>query len=606
MKKYVLLFCVIALFWCCNDTIVVIDNDYDQINKSLQHNYLSRSIINDTGYIYLDNPYSLDNMQEVYDIFSEEDIELEPTNLYVRFLPQDSSQLERLTYNYNLELFDYPLNIELEEDDDYIDVDLHNNDFEWLYTTVPVGFAFPNDIIYEILEECYIPEENEVIITGASRVEGVVDVEEAAYALLGYDDEESSRAVRGKVYPQGTISVYRDEGDLTILPVKGVKVRCRRFVKYSTTYTDEYGYYVMDSKFNGKPHYSLVFDNCKDFDIWGNWGPVARANYKMGKASKTGLTDTILATSKAWKWAVINNAGYDYYTMCEQTGISKPHSNTKILVMKGMDNSSAGMYRRINGFIVLEGNLLNVFATCLFGVSANTLFQAFRVILPDITIGTKNRNFNQIYRSVNHELAHASHFKTVGSQYWTDYITYIASYGMYGDGTGINAELCGIGEMWGYAVGEIQLYKMLKLDTIKGDYSGSHSDDWFKPHVIWDLYRYEILSLKEIYDCMGINVRNYSQLLSEMYRRYPSKVEKIKWVMSTYGLIEETPPSANYDSFLFNQFYTNENYTHSGNNLYVTNVFVFSGSNLVLQGTNSVTIDYPFAVEAGGTLVIRN
>ena len=147
MKKYVLLFCVIALFWCCNDTIVVIDNDYDQINKSLQHNYLSRSIINDTGYIYLDNPYSLDNMQEVYDIFSEEDIELEPTNLYVRFLPQDSSQLERLTYNYNLELFDYPLNIELEEDDDYIDVDLHNNDFEWLYTTVPVGFAFPNDII---------------------------------------------------------------------------------------------------------------------------------------------------------------------------------------------------------------------------------------------------------------------------------------------------------------------------------------------------------------------------------------------------------------------------------------------------------------------------
>lgn len=53
------------------------------------------------------------------------------------------------------------------------------------------------DIIYEVLEECYIPEENEVIITGASRAEDYVDVEEAAYTLLGYDYDGSSRNVRG-------------------------------------------------------------------------------------------------------------------------------------------------------------------------------------------------------------------------------------------------------------------------------------------------------------------------------------------------------------------------------------------------------------------------
>ena len=160
--------------------------------------------------------------------------------------------------------------------------------------------------------------------------------------------------------------------------------------------------------------------------------------------------------------------------------------------------------------------------------------------------------------------------------------------------------------MWAYAVGEIQMQKMLNSDSIQGIYCGLHSDDWFKPHVIWDLYRYEILSLKDIYDCMGINARDYSQLISEMNRRYPDKVEKIKMVMTTHGLLDKTFQNANYDSFLFNKYYVNENYTHSGNNLYATYLFVYSGANVVLHGANSVTIDYPFAVESGGTLVISN
>ncbi len=56
----------------------------------------------------LPNPYRLDVMQAVYDTYGD-DIVLEPTDLYVRFLPQDSTQLELLEDICDLDLFDYPL-----------------------------------------------------------------------------------------------------------------------------------------------------------------------------------------------------------------------------------------------------------------------------------------------------------------------------------------------------------------------------------------------------------------------------------------------------------------------------------------------------------------
>lgn len=39
------------------------------------------------------NPYSLSVMQAVYDRYSPQPIVLTPTDIYVRFMPQDSSQL---------------------------------------------------------------------------------------------------------------------------------------------------------------------------------------------------------------------------------------------------------------------------------------------------------------------------------------------------------------------------------------------------------------------------------------------------------------------------------------------------------------------------------
>ena len=49
------------------------------------------------------NPYKLEVMQEVYDSFSVNPIDLEPTHLYVRFLPQDNTQMRQL-HELGLEL----------------------------------------------------------------------------------------------------------------------------------------------------------------------------------------------------------------------------------------------------------------------------------------------------------------------------------------------------------------------------------------------------------------------------------------------------------------------------------------------------------------------
>lgn len=76
---------------------------------------------------------------------------------------------------------------------------------------------------YEVIEECYIPAEDETISPTRG---GIINVEEAAFLSLGYPLEEQEPETRGKRRPEGTIRVYDDYAG-TFVPVKGVKIRCR-------------------------------------------------------------------------------------------------------------------------------------------------------------------------------------------------------------------------------------------------------------------------------------------------------------------------------------------------------------------------------------------
>ncbi len=118
----------------------------------------------------LDNPYSLSNMKKAYknlmdkgDLKSASSLDqlIEATHLYVRFLPQDTLELNVLENDTTLELFDYPLDYEItEEGNFYHDPNIPEDQPTWQYTVVSVGYQLP-EIKHEIIEECFMPEEED-------------------------------------------------------------------------------------------------------------------------------------------------------------------------------------------------------------------------------------------------------------------------------------------------------------------------------------------------------------------------------------------------------------------------------------------------------------
>lgn len=603
MKRIIpILGLVCTVFFSCTMNEMV----FDDLNDSGQEKLITRTSVtnDDEDFAPVEhNPYSLSVMQSVYDNYSLEQVELEPTDLYVRFMPQDSTQFHFLLYESGLELFDYPLDVDLTDAEiDSLETAETEYSFNWLYTTVKPDYDFPAEMTYEILDECYIPEENESIVQTRGGLS--VDVEAAAYQSLGYDDFEDvdgdvlTRA--GRVTPEGTIKVYVSQNNYA--PLKGVKIRGHRFVKYSTTYTDANGHYALESKFRHRLHYAIVYDNIKDFDIWGNYGPLARANCNLGWHDKDGYSKNIENSERAWRWSVINNAGYDYYSMCERTGITKPPRTMKIWCWRTASSSSTPMLRRLEHGIGLNvhSGWANFFANLGYGLTTTTLQGILRVLLPDITIGTSGKDYESIYEHVNHELAHASHYSQVGSAFWAKYVSYIMSYGAYGNGTGNNAELCGIGEMWGDYMGNLRKYESLK-PSIPKKYPETNNE-WFKPEVFWDLDRNGSLSRKNIFDCLTSDVKTYDALYSKMREKFPEKVDSIKACFSRYGIIEDVEEPVTED-VTFSGRTVSESTTVTGTNISVHDVSVINGAKLTLVG--NVSIGSTFFVESGSSLEIR-
>ena len=487
-------------------------------------------------YTRLNNPYKLEVMQKIYDDYAVAPVKLQPTDLYVCFMPQDTSQFRALVDNVELELFDYPLDILLEDGEDYVNPELGEDDLPWLYTTVKPNYIFPDGIPYEVIDTCYIPAIGESIARARS---SAIDVETVALGRSGFSVDTLDVITKNQPkFPSGVLTVQ--QGD-TIVPLKGVKVRCHNVVKWVTAYTDENGHYTMEKSYKSNIHYAVVFENVKEFDLWGNFYGLGRANHNLGCHPSDGHSQDILESSNAWEWAVVNNSAYDYYELCQETSISLPPSNLKIWVVRNAENSSAPMLRRINQALAYNGHndALNSLINIIYGNLATFFNLQLKVTLPDVTIGTKGKSFEKIYEVVNHELSHASHFSKVGDSFWAKYVSYIMSYGAYGDGTGRNAELCAIGEMWGYAMGCIAEKEIQGASIVVNKFPYLPIDGWIKPHIFWDLYSANTLNKKQIFDCLGSSVQTYEELTEEMAMRYPSKMDSIRLAFARNGILTE-------------------------------------------------------------------
>lgn len=121
----------------------------------------------------LENPYTVTVMQEAYQRLKADqrsafygaraaELEVELTDYYVRFLPENDFQVALLSNEDSLILSDFPLDYEIEEGvaGAYHDPSLPKDQITWQYTVVPKDYRFRN-IPYEVLAELFLQEEEE-------------------------------------------------------------------------------------------------------------------------------------------------------------------------------------------------------------------------------------------------------------------------------------------------------------------------------------------------------------------------------------------------------------------------------------------------------------
>ncbi|HOF15934.1 MAG TPA: hypothetical protein PLP76_03470 [Bacteroidales bacterium] len=474
------------------------------------------------------NPYSVENMtiaydslvaDGVFDIGEDPSYILTPTHLYVRFLPDDSTEFNTLIDDTTLELFDYPLDYEIEQRGLYYhDPTISEDECTWLYTVVPINFSFPTNIPYQILDSCIIPEENTPYYYYHDKME-----EKSCWLFqpdLMEDDEQKST---NKATPEGTINVLRNNN---WTGVEKTKVRVNNFVKIASGWTTESGYYIVNKSFYVKKvDYTVVFENQLGFKIWGNWGFINPATYNIGKYSKNGCNKYFNYTSVGWNWATINNAVYKYFQYCSSKSITRPPSDLRIWVTTSNNISgtmgSAAMLRRTWGWYGFNNHsqistfILNKNGI-LYGI--NILAKITKFAQPDLTITIRNgyTNYNHIFQTTFHECAHASHWQKVGSAYWVNYINYIITYGAYGDGTGANAGYCGVGEMWGNYVGA--LFRKEYFNEAGWSFF-NHDEDWYNPGFLRKVDSIPDISLSDIYNCLTPTTTTFSELITQLKAR---------------------------------------------------------------------------------------
>ena len=154
----------------------------------------------------LQNPYKTENVRRAYTSLypTRSGSDISTNNLYVRFLPEDSSEygiLEEL----GLELFDHPVDYAIITDGDYYhDPSIDEESFTWQYAVVPEDFEFP-DVRYEILDECFIADSD--ITTRSGETIDWDALEAEAYRMTGNADRLLPETKAGKARPSGRITI---------------------------------------------------------------------------------------------------------------------------------------------------------------------------------------------------------------------------------------------------------------------------------------------------------------------------------------------------------------------------------------------------------------
>ncbi|MBO4435239.1 MAG: hypothetical protein J5769_07310 [Bacteroidales bacterium] len=477
----------------------------------------------------LEDPYSVDNITKALENLypSKGRVEIEPTDLYMRFLPQTEDEYRLLESSVSI-ISDHPLDYRIVREGDYYhDPSLPEGDITWQYVVVPKDYKAPSGLRCELIDKCYISEHDAV--TRASDIDWAA-VEREAFRITGNESLLEPETKAASVCPAGRITVVDpvlNEGKP--FGVAEVMVVCNSFVKFSSAYTDRDGYYEMPVSFSSEPRYRLVFKNRKGFSLGLNLVLLPASISTLGKGSPEGKDACVMPSDDGglYRRCVVNNSAYDYYSRCVGTDldIPAPPRNLSIWILGEIKGGSAAMLHQ--GVFTDLGQLSEK-----YGKYADLL----NIFLPDITIGCGDiKDYNSIYALTVHELAHASHYMSAGKEYWQEYIKYILrsfvyeNGSAYGNGHGEGAGYCEVGEMWAYFM-ESALFR----DRYGGSMPDVGTSYWFRPQILRYLYE-RGMTRGEMFKALKPSVTSAEDLEDELITLYPERETQIRQVFNRYA-----------------------------------------------------------------------
>jgi len=537
MKIKTLVVLSIALMFqaCQEDKVLNNEKPNPSIEEYFQENGLTETKLGEK----LDNPYSVSNMKVAYDSLVKQNNRLnfssdiiQTTHYYTKFFVASAEDYDVLVAD-SLDLFEYPLDYKIESYGDYFIDEEDNQEGKWYYTVVPKDYEF-GTIENEILEDLFMEEglgnDNERISQKLEDFYYLLEDESLRLSgLLPENDEEENLRMPRKITPSGTLRVRNTETN-SLDPVVGVKVKTRRLVKLGHGYTNNAGNYRVNKSYRYDVHYSVSFENQSGFKVWNTLLDVNPANFNGPKRNRSGWSYNFETNSFGWRFATVTNAVRRYLVHASAFGISHPHSNLRIAARNNSNGVGAAPMLRhtwgLQGFTT-HSQLANYFLK-VNGISlaANALAIITKFAQPDIMINAAYSNDNEtieVYETTFHELAHASHMRQAGSGYWVKYVNYIITYsdyiplvdnGTYGDGTGKNAEICGIGEMWGNYFSAVCVNREFPINSVA--FHLWETEDWYNPGFLLDVDNIPDVTTQEIFSSLRSGTTTFPQLINQL------------------------------------------------------------------------------------------
>ena len=370
----------------------------------------------------LENPYSVKNMRKALEELKKDqklkknatasrtlnELTIEPTHLYVMYDLQSEEEEANLKADSSIVVFDYPLDYEFTDEQLDSRPALAEGQVPEYFAAVKIGSDEEAEHQYTLLEELYIPEEDEYFndpgqTSGkstdpneiASREDLLRHLLHKAYELTGNEYELDSQPSQNgkwifgtKWYPSGNIQVY-DEIVGRNVPVTGAQVLMRQWFTVRQGITDGNGNFSTGFV-RGKARYILQWERY-NYSIRN--GSLFQAETRGPNVKQQAWNHTITGGDDKYH-AIIHQAAHDYY-YGHRFGLISPPMNNHIY--------SFGRQRQIK---------IAARETAPWGVPSS-----YSHIRSDLTFGLSaqihikawGRDSDEVYGTTKHELSHALH-----------------------------------------------------------------------------------------------------------------------------------------------------------------------------------------------------